>query len=174
MLPTRWVLKREADAWRMERLTGLLPSGTRPYGAATLEAIERTWELRPRLFVEAADEATRRKGRVLFGDYRNDAGAIATPAEARALWVVGAAAPDDRPRPYSAQGSPPGVELLTKPDVFAFDAVRVTEGVSVYGTGLAAPFAAGIAAVRMQASGSRHAYLEALRHQAGRVLSAVP
>jgi hypothetical protein len=64
--------------------------------------------------------------------------------------------------------------LLTKPDVFAFDAVRVTEGVSVYGTSLATPFAAGIAAVRMQASGSRHEFLDALRRQTGKVLSAVP
>ena len=61
------------------------------------------------------------------------------------------------------------VELLTKPDVLAYDAVRVAEGVSVYGTGLAAPFAAGIAAVRMQASPSRHEFLHALRQQIGSI-----
>ena len=90
------------------------------------------------------------------------------------LWTVGAAGPDDRPPPYSAQGSPANAELLTKPDVPAYDAARLPREGTVYGTDVATPFAAGIAAVRMQASASRRAFLDALRRQVGKVLSAVP
>jgi hypothetical protein len=174
LLPKQWILKKEDGGWRLLQIGGLVPGGIRPMGAARLEAIERDWELRPRFFVEATDEATRRKGRVLFGDYRNDAGGIGTPADSRTVWTVGAATLEGRPQPYSAQGSPPGVELLTKPDLLAYDAVRVTDGVSVYGTGIAAPFAAGMIAVRMNASPSRHAFFDALRRQLGKVLSAAP
>jgi hypothetical protein len=174
LLPKQWILKKEDDGWRLVQIGGLVPSGIRPMGAATLEAIERDWELRPRFFVEAADEATRRKGRILFGDYRNDAGGIGTPADSRAVWTVGAASLEGRPQPYSAQGSPPNAELLTKPDLLAYDAVRMADGVSVYGTGIAAPFAAGMMAVWMQASPSRHAFFDALRRQLGKVLSVAP
>jgi len=168
------VLKQEDDGWRLVRVAGLVPTGMLPMGAATLEGIDWNWELRMCFFVAATDEATRRKGRVLFGDYRNDAGGIGTPADSRAVWTVGAASLEGRPQPYSAQGSPPSVELLTKPDLLAYDAVRMADGVSVYGTGVAAPFAAGMMAVRMHASPSRREFFEGMRRQLGKVLSAPP
>src|SRR4029077_18929711 len=50
-------------------LEGLTPTGIRPLGAPTLPALEKNWDLRPRVFVEVLDDANRVKGRAVFADF---------------------------------------------------------------------------------------------------------
>src|SRR5262249_35918697 len=130
------------------QVLGRVPPGIRPPGAATLEAIEKNWEMRPVITVQFLDEASRQVGRVVLRDYATDAGDIGVPADARALCTVGAAQLARRPQPYSPVGPPWRLELLTRPNLLGFDALNLgVAGPGVaYGTSLAAPFAAGIAA----------------------------
>jgi hypothetical protein len=58
--------------------------------------------------------------------------------------------------------------------MLAYDSFRVTPGLIPYGSGMATPLAAGMAAVRMQASQSRRDFIHAMEQQVGKVLSAAP
>jgi hypothetical protein len=116
------------------RVEGRPPAGTRPPGAATLPALRRVGEVRPRLFVETPEGP----GRAVFDTFPTGAGTIGMPGDAGKVITVGAADADGRPRDYSAAGPAHNLELLVKPDLLARD-----DG---GGTGRAAALAAGVAA----------------------------
>jgi hypothetical protein len=135
------------------RVEGTVPAGIRPAGTATLPALQRDWELWPRLFVEVVDGPSRLQGRPLFLDYATDAGSLGTPADARTVITVGAADLSGRPEPYSTEGPPLNRGLLVKPTVLAYDVIGLGVGgkAAAYGTALATPFAAGLTACRLSA-----------------------
>jgi hypothetical protein len=153
------------------QLGGLKPTGLRPLGVPTLPALEKNWELQPRLFVEVL--GTRRlAGRPVFADFATDQGSVGSPGDARSVITVGAADRQDKPRPYSAGGPLAFAELATKPTLLAYDGLQVgPEGTGgAFGTSVAAPFAAGTAATLMSAGMSRDNVLKLLKQQNGRVL----
>jgi hypothetical protein len=142
---SQWRLLKAQDAYRFVQLDDLKATGLRPLGTATLPAIERTWELQPRLFVDVLDEPSRRVGRPVLRDYATMAGSIGVPTDAHHVISVGAAGLDDQPRAYSAAGSPAFSGLSQRPTLYAYDVLREQPS-GVYGTPLAAGFAAGHAA----------------------------
>jgi hypothetical protein len=131
------------------RVEGRVTPGTRPAGAATFPALQKNWELKPRIFVEAVDEPSRSTGRPVFLDYFTDEGTLGLPSDARGLITVGAADRAGQAEVYSAVGPPLNLQLLVKPDLLTFDRLEVAtpSGPMAYGTSLATPFAAGQAAV---------------------------
>src|SRR5262249_49204806 len=96
------------------RVEGRIPTTTRPASAPLPTSQHRSWELKPRIFLDGADEESRKQGRPIFLDYAPELGALGVPADARALIAVGSAAPNGQPRPYATEGSPLGVELVQK------------------------------------------------------------
>src|SRR5205823_1436308 len=144
-LPTRWTLLVDPQSGReavglVDRLT---PTGIRPLGTPTLPALEKNWELWPRLFVSAVDDKVARQGRPVFADFATGMGTVGMPADARALVAVGAAGFDSRPEPYSAKGPPAHLDYFTCPQALAYD--RLDLGVDppgvAFGTSVATPFA---------------------------------
>ena len=150
-------------------IEALTPTGIRPLGAPTLPALEKDWDLRPRLFVEVIDDENRVKGRAVFADFPTDAGSIGMPADARNVISVGAASLKNKPQPYSAFGSPGGVELARRPWLYAYDELGLADG-SAYGTSVANAFAAGTVAAMMSGKMSRPDLMQLLREQEGQVL----
>ena len=130
------------------RVEGQVHPSARPITAPTLPAIERNWELQPRIFVDVVDQPSRLAGRPVWLDYVTNAGTMGVPSDARGLITVGAADNSGRPESFSSPGPPPYLELLLKPDLFTSDRLRVETGggPAAYGSGLAAAFAAGQAA----------------------------
>lgn len=173
-LPQRWVLTKEDESRRrrFELIEGLTTSGTRPAGAPALPEMDSTWELRPRLLVEAADEATRRKGRIVLDDWWSENGALGMPAGAQSVISVGAVGLDGRPRETSNQGPPAYLDLAKKPSIYMFDAVGVGRG-PAYGTTLANAFAAGQAAAMMSSGMSAEQIRESIRLQQGQIFRRV-
>jgi hypothetical protein len=135
------------------RVEGRVPPGTRPADVPSLPGMEANWELRPRIFVDAADPASRLVGRPVFEDWPTDAGSIGVPGDAQQVITVGAADFAGKPEPFSSSGPPAGLGLLVKPDILAYGRLilNVRTPDLAYGTSLAAPFAAGVAAVRVGA-----------------------
>ena len=123
------------------RIEGAAPASTRPREDPTIPAARKTFELRPRLFVETLEGP----GRVLLHDFVTEAGTLGMPADSRSLITVGAADSHGLPQPYSAGGPPLDVALLAKPDVLAYDQVEDGKD-AAQGTGVATGFAAGVAA----------------------------
>jgi hypothetical protein len=163
---------RKGPAFRLQE--GLAPSGIRPLGAPTLPALERNWDLRPRIFIEVIDDAHRMQGRAVFADFATDAGSIGLPADARNVISVGAAHFKNRPQPYSAFGSPAGMELARRPWLYAYDEFELAGG-GAFGTTIANAFAAGTAASLLSTGMSREEIVRAWRAQEGQVLRvAVP
>jgi hypothetical protein len=144
------------------RLDGKQPVGIRPGGALGIKEQEIHWELRPRVFVEVLDGATRAKGRIVFGDYSSEAGGVAVPADARTVVAVGALDASKRPEPFSAIGAGPSTELGVKPDVLTFDRIPSISG-PAKGSPLAAAFATGIGASLISAGAERGNFLHWLR-----------
>lgn len=171
-LPSQWTLAVDPVTERlvMTQVSGLSPTGLRPLGVATLPGLEKWWELRPRLFIQAADSHFRLRGRPVFADFMTDAGAIGAPADARGVISVGAADLKGRAQPYSASGPPADVRLVTKPDVLTYDALDADGTGTAYGTHIAAPFAAGAAAAALSSGRSPEAILQFLRANRGSVL----
>jgi hypothetical protein len=134
-------------------MEGRVPTGTRPLGTPTIAAIQAAGEIRPRLFVEATDGALRLRGRVVFLDYFTDAGSLGIPAGAAGVVTIGAADAAGRPESFSSVGPPLGRGLLVKPNGYAPAAFSLSLGEvpAAYGTSLATPLAAGIAAARLSA-----------------------
>jgi hypothetical protein len=124
------------------RIEGTAPAGTRPREDPTIPAARKTFELRPRLFVETLEGS----GRVLLQDFTTEEGALGMPADSRNVITVGAADHQGRPEPYSAGGSPHDVALLSKPDVLAYDQIETSGKDAAQGVGVATGFAAGFAA----------------------------
>jgi hypothetical protein len=165
-----WVLVDEpGQPPRFTQLHGLTPTGVRPTGAPTLTALERQWELKPRLFVQALDDQSGRRGRPVLVDFATEAGALAMPGDARNVVTVGAAGWDGSPQPFGAAGPPAFVELAKKPTVFAYDLVVAEKG-PAYGTSLANAFAAGVAASLLSSGMSHDDVLRSLRARQGQVL----
>jgi hypothetical protein len=140
------------------RIEGRAPDTIYPPGDPTLPAMRKQSELRLRLFVVTLEGG----GRAVLSDYVTASGSVGMPADARTAITVGAA--DDRARrqTYSATGAPFNLDLLPKPDVLAFD---LSEG-----TAEAAAFAAGLAALAPNPSGSPKACLQGLQVQPGALM----
>jgi hypothetical protein len=150
-------------------IEGLAPTGIRPLGTPRLAAFEKTWEFRPRIYVEVLDEANRLKGRVVFADFPTDAGSIGTPADARNVISVGAVDFKNKPQPYSAFGTAAGTELARRPWLYAYDELELAGG-GAFGASLANAFAAGTTAAMLTGKMPREQLVELLRAQEGQVL----
>jgi hypothetical protein len=113
-------------------IEGIMPESIHPPGEASLPAHRKRGEVRPRLFVETLEGT----GKAVWASYFTDVGSLGMPADARRVITVGAADRDGRIQPFSATGSPYGLELLEKPSLLAYDDDQ--------GTAQAAAFAAGL------------------------------
>jgi hypothetical protein len=138
------------------RIEGTAPTSTRPREDPSIPAAQKTFELRPRLFVETLEGP----GRVLLHDFTTAEGAMGVPADSRNVITVGAADRQGRPEPYSASGSPLDAALLAKPDVLAYDQVEAPSKDAAQGVGVATGFAAGMAAIGRRAAGFTPAGLD--------------
>jgi hypothetical protein len=155
------------------RVEGKVPASIRPEGVPNLPNLDKTWELRTRIFMEVVDDASRAAGRPVFLDYATDEGTLGMPADARSLLTVGAAGRSNRALAYSATGPAMNLELLPKPNLLVADDGRLgPEGAVAYGTDLAAPFAAGLAARSLARGQSRVDYWKCFQGRAARVLRA--
>lgn len=163
----RWTLASVQDRFVFELKPGETTQGIRPVGAPSLPGLEKTWELRPRLFVDV-NNAARLQGRPVLADFATSAGAVGLPGDARSVITVGAADLNGRAQPYSASGAPPFLDLVVKPTVWTYDAMRQGQG-SAWGTSLAASFATGAAATLMSSGLSREQVQELLRTQQGQL-----
>ncbi|MCS7047281.1 MAG: hypothetical protein NZO58_13060, partial [Gemmataceae bacterium] len=168
-----WTLVKVQDRYFFEQRRGLTATSIRPLGAPTLPGLDKAWELRPRLFVDAVDPVSRLRGRPVLASFATVAGTIGSPADARSVICVGAADAKGQPRSYSARGAPPFIELTHKPTIWACDAVRQGAG-PAWGTALAASFAAGTAAALLSAGEPLDRIAARLRSQAGKLFRAVP
>lgn len=148
---------------------GLAPIGIRPLGVPVLPALIKHWELRPRIFVEVIDDTNRVQGRAVFVDYATEQGAIALPADARNVISVGAATLANRPQPYSAFGSPAGMELAARPWLYSYDELELAGG-GAFGASIANAFAAGTTAAMLSGRLTRDDVVQMLRGQEGQVL----
>lgn len=168
---TLWITTEDPERKTpvLEQLRDLNPTGIRPHGAPTLPALETRWELRPRLYVTAADEATRSGGRIIFGDFFTEAGSIGLPAGGRGLVSVGAVNLKDQARRSSAAGAPPFAPLASRPALWTYDALELADG-SAGGADVAAPFAAGAAAALLSGGMTRAQLVQLLHAQQGRIL----
>ena len=132
-----------ADGRYALRLEGRVPNRVRPTSAPTLESQEIRWELRPRVFVESADG----KSQFQLADYASAGGGVAVPADANAVFAIGAGGREKTARPFSAAGAGPVRELASKPNFLAPDSIpKFGDETSARGTALSASFAAGFAA----------------------------
>jgi hypothetical protein len=152
-----------ADGRYAVRLEGRPPATVRPPTVPTLPDQEVRWELRPRLFIEAAEGTLR----FALSDYTTAEGGVAVPADARSVMAVGAADATGKARPTSASGAGPGSELRTKPDLLAPDALPSVGDGSAQGTDAAAAFAAGWAASLLSAGVNPSSFPERLGLQPG-------
>jgi hypothetical protein len=171
----KWVLVDERGGKRptFVRLEGLVPSGLRPAGAVTLPALEKHWELQPRLFVDVLGPE-RRTGRPVFADFATDQGSVGSPGDARSVITVGAANWQNQPEFYSAGGPLAYAELAAKPTLLAYDRLQLgppgTAG-GAFGSSIAASFAAGTTATLISAGMPPEAVWRYLQEQCGRVLT---
>lgn len=146
------------------RVEGRVPAGIRPAGVPTVPAAEKTWELRPRVFVETLAGP----GRVVLADFATAEGSVGTPGDARQPITVGAADASGKPMPGSAPGPAFGMELLSRPAVLSRP-VGAGEGPAT-GTSLSAGFAAGLAASALSAGAPADKFLRAMGTAPGEVL----
>jgi subtilisin family serine protease len=132
------------------RIEGRAPRGDRPPGAASVPAIERGWELYPRISLEAINAPS---GRPVFIDYVHDYGSLGMPADSGGAITVGAAGLDGRPDPLSNRGAPLGRQLLRKPNVYGPVSVEVGSpgSANFVGSSVAASYVAGVAAALLSA-----------------------
>jgi hypothetical protein len=148
------------------RIEGRAPETTRPFGAAKLDKLEKSWELRPRIFLDVLDEAARKQGRAIFLDYPTDLGTLGTPSDSHSLITIGAAdVARNSPTSDSALGPAWNLELLRKPDAWSFGDLRLLkEDVpQCIGANQAAGVAAGMAAASFSAGTDRRYFLKAMR-----------
>lgn len=160
-LKSHYVLRVISPAnrgWRLQEVEGdwryyPFPRGnsrtTRPSFAPSLPALDKTWELEPRIFIETLGPEGL-MGRVVFADFYTDAGTLGVPAEARGIWTVGAVEERGKKRPYSAEGPPAFSGLRMGPVLYAPDALQLGEAGhgGAFGTSVAASLTAGwVAAV---------------------------
>ncbi len=140
------------------RIGGVAPDSIYPPGDPTLPFMRKHSEVHVRLFVSALDAS----GRAIFHDFTTAAGSLGMPADARTTITVGAANSGNQRQPYSAGGTPFGLDLLAKPDVLSYDRGE--------GTAESAAFAAGLAALVPAAGHTPSACLQNLHILPGNVL----
>jgi hypothetical protein len=146
-----------------ELKTGLNPTGLRPAGAPALKEIEKHWEFRPRLYVEAIDPESRMVGRPVFADFATDRGTLGIPGDSRGVFTVTSTDLAQKTQPYGAVGTPAYLDLAKRQLLFVPD--RVGEGAgAAFGTPLATSFTAGMAA-SLLSSGMPHEQVRSLLHQ---------
>ena len=154
----------------LAKQTGFSPSGIRPKGAASLPALDKTSEIRPRLFVEFTDPAWRSKGRPVFLDFATELGNIGMPADAREVISIAAANLDGKSESHSAAGQPANLEIFPRP-ILAYDTLDLgPDSGGAFGASLANSFAAGLAASLLSSGMSREQLVHYLRGQSGKVL----
>jgi hypothetical protein len=165
----QWILIEDQAKKRpaFVQFGGLKPSGLRPLGTVTLPALEKHWELQPRIFVETSD-ASRLSGRPVFADFATDRGSVGLPGDARSVITVGAADLKGQPQPYSAGGPLAFAELAQKPTILDYDTLASGQG-GAFGTSLATSFAAGTAAALVSSGMSNGALLSYINRQNGGV-----
>jgi hypothetical protein len=132
------------------RIEGRVPRGNRPPGAASVPAIERGWELYPRISMDATGSSA---GRPVFIDYVHDYGSLGMPADSAGALTVGAAGLDGRPDFLPNRGAPLGRQLMRKPNVYGPLSVDVgsARGAHFEGSSVAASYVGGIAAALLSA-----------------------
>jgi hypothetical protein len=174
ILPTRWELRKDPQTGivALVEVTELASTGIRPVAAGTLPALETTWELKPRIFVQVADPMTFGKGRIVFGDFQTNQGSIPLLADAQTVIGVGAASLAGEPEPFTAAGAPGTLWNVMKPNVLAYDRLQLAPAGrgSAYGASLATPFAAGVAASLLSGGSNRHHMQVFLQKQEGKLL----
>ncbi|MFN4258343.1 MAG: hypothetical protein ACK4RK_03545 [Gemmataceae bacterium] len=151
------------------QVEGQAPATTRPAGWETVPALQRVWELRPRLFVNVLDAANRSAGRPVFVDYAPAVANIGMPADAHQVITIGAARLDNKPEPATASGPPYNMELLIKPNLLAYDAVPPAAA-DAPNTGRAASFAAGLTATALSAGMPKAYFVKHVTDNPGTVL----
>ncbi len=157
------------------RVDGRLHPSFLPAGAATLPAADRFWELRPRLFVEVTDGASRSRGRPVWLDYATAEGEIGMPADANGVLSVGAADPEGHTRPFSPRGPAWGLGLLAKPELLPPDGLALGDGERpATGTAVAAGFAAGVAACNLSLGAAPEAVRQAWQQGAAKGWDVLP
>jgi hypothetical protein len=154
------------------RVEGRVQDTIRPASQPTLPSLQKTWELRPRIFVRVLDDS----GRALLGDYATDRGSSGIPADAHAVISMGALDSSGRPERYSVTGSPSDQELRPRPDAFSFDelSLGVEAPEAAAGTGIAAAFAAGTAASALSGGMRPNSFLCFVPGQPGGLLRIQP
>jgi hypothetical protein len=144
---------------------GSVPASVRPADKPTVPAAERTWELRPRVFINTLSGA----GRVVLADFATAEGSVGSPADARQPITVGAADAAGKPLPGSASGSAFGAELLAKPTVLS-----PAVGGGAPESSLSAGFAAGLAATALSAGAQTEKFLMMMGTRPGESLRVPP
>ena len=154
------------------RIEGVVPSSTRPATYPVLPSMQVAWELRPRVFVQVTDNASRKSGRAIFWDYTTQLGNPGMPADPHAVLTVGAANLTGQPEPYTAAGPALAQELHAKPDLFAYDTLPLDlpDARMSAGTGLATSFAAGAAVSALSAGAIPASIFHDLHARPGEVL----
>jgi hypothetical protein len=140
------------------RIAGIAPESIYPPSDPTLPAMRKHSEMQVRLFVSPLDAS----GRAIFSDYATAAGSLGMPADARTAITVDAVDFADKRQPYSAGGTPFGLDLLAKPDMLSYDRGE--------GTAESAAFAAGLAALVPLAGRTPAACLQNLHVPPGGIL----
>lgn len=149
-----------------ELKTGLTPTGLRPVGSPTLPILEKNWEFRPRLYVEAIDPESRLVGRPQFADFTTDQGTLGVPGDSRGLLTVTATDAEHRSLPYAVIGTPPYLELARQHLLFVPDRVGLGTG-PAFGSPLSTAFTAGLTASLMSTGLTAHQAEAILRRQQG-------
>lgn len=152
------------------RIEGSAPPGIRPPNAPSIPALERSWELWPRLLVSTANPTSPVEGGPVLLDYAHAGGAVATPADASTVVAVAAAPPGHTPLWWSAMDR----ALLRKPDLVGPGMVGgpATGRLRAFGGGVAASFAAGWAATLLSAETPPSAVAQIIAGSRGRWLRA--
>jgi len=149
--------------------TGLNPTGLRPASAPSLPVLEKNWEFRPRLYVEAIDAENRLMGRPQFADFATDQGTLGIPGDSRGLFTVTSIDLENRTTPYGVAGTPPYLDLAKQHLLFVPD--RVGEGMGcAFGTPLATSFTAGMAATMLSSGMTKNQVQAVLRRHQGYAL----
>lgn len=168
--PYKWLVMEEPKTGGLKfiKLKDLVPLGLQPLDTPILPILAQQWELYPRLYVEAAAGTEAGLGRPVWRDYATDSGTLGVPADGRALIAVGAAGFDNQRQPYSSSGPPANLPLYNTPRFLAYD--HIGPGLAgtgpAFGASLAAPFAAGTAAVILSAGATQRQLWEQLHKDA--------
>lgn len=129
------------------RIEGSVPAGIRPRGAPTIPAVERSWELHPRLLISPAEPTAPIEGVPVLLDYASDSVPVATPADAATVVAVGAGSADQATAAWPTMDR----ALMRKPDLLGPAAVGDVGQLRAFGSGVAASFDAGWAATLLSA-----------------------